>query len=60
MDLSINAASAHNKLLYIIDIISTSECTDKVFMKSLIRELTNLVNGLNINEKIALGNSIKF
>ena len=50
--LSINATTAYDKLMYIITIISKSECTDKVFMKCLIRELTILVNGLINSEKI--------
>jgi len=51
--LSINATNAYDKLMYIIDIISKGECTDKVFMKCLIRELTIVVNGLSNREKIA-------
>ena len=51
--LSINATTAYDKLMYIIDIISKGECTDKVFMKCLIRELTIVVNGLSNGEKIA-------
>ena len=53
MALSINATTAYDKLMYIIDIISKGECTDKVFMKCLIRELTIVVNGLSNGEKIA-------
>ena len=53
MSSSINATSAYDKLMYIIDTISKSEGTDKVFMKCLIRELTILVNGLSNGEKIA-------
>ena len=51
--LSINATSAYDKLMYIIEIISKSEGSDKVFMKCLIRELTIVVNGLSNGEKIA-------
>ena len=51
--LSINATSAYDKLMYIIEIISKSEGSDKVFMKCLIRELTIVVNGLSNREKIA-------
>ena len=53
MDLSINATTAYDKLMYIVTIISKGECTDKVFMKCLIRELTLVVNGLSNGEKIA-------
>ena len=53
MALSINATNAYDKLMYIITIISKDECTDKVFMKCLIRELTIVVNGLSNGEKIA-------
>ena len=49
--LSINATTAYDKLMYIIDIIPKSEGSDKVFMKSLIRELTIVVNGLSNGEK---------
>ena len=51
--LSINATTAYDKLMYIVNIISKGECTDKVFMKCLIRELTLVVNGLSNSEKIA-------
>ena len=51
--LSINATSAYDKLMYIVTIISKGECTDKVFMKCVIRELTIVVNGLSNGEKIA-------
>ena len=51
--LSINATTAYDKLMYIVNIISKGECTDKVFMKCLIRELTLVVNGLTNGEKIA-------
>ena len=51
--LSINATTAYDKLMYIIEIIPKSEGSDKVFMKCLIRELTILVNGLSNGEKIA-------
>ena len=51
--LSINATTAYDKLMYIIDTISKEEGSDKVFMKCLIRELTILVNGLSNGEKIA-------
>ena len=51
--LSINATTAYDKLMYIIDIISKDEGSDKVFMKCLIRELTIVVNGLSNGEKIA-------
>ena len=51
--LSINATNAYDKLMYIVNIISKGECTDKVFMKCLIRELTLVVNGLTNGEKIA-------
>lgn len=53
MALSINATTAYDKLMYIIDIISKSEGSDKVFMKCLIRELTIVVNRLSNGEKIA-------
>ena len=53
MALSINATNAYDKLMYIVTIISKDECTDKVFMKCLIRELTIIVNGLSNGEKIA-------
>ena len=51
--LSINATNAYDKLMYIVNLISKGECTDKVFMKCLIRELTLVVNGLSNSEKIA-------
>ena len=51
--LSINATCAYDKLMYIVEIISKDEGSDKVFMKCLIRELTILVNGLSNGEKIA-------
>lgn len=51
--LSINATTAYDKLMYIIDIISKSEGSDKVFMKCLLRDLTIVVNGLSNREKIA-------
>lgn len=51
--LSINATSAYDKLMYIIEIIPKDEGSDKVFMKCLIRELTIVVNGLSNGEKIA-------
>ena len=51
--LSINATNAYDKLMYIVNLISKGECTDKVFMKCLIRELTLVVNGLTNGEKIA-------
>ena len=50
--LSINATTAYDKLMYIINIISKDEGSDKEFMKCLIRELTILVNGLSNGEKI--------
>ena len=50
--LSINATTAYDKLMYIIDIISMGECTSIRHMKSLIRELTIVVNGLSNSEKI--------
>ena len=51
--LSINATTAYDKLMYIVEIIPKSEGSDKVFMKCLIRELTIVVNGLSNGEKIA-------
>ena len=51
--LSINATNAYDKLMYIVNLISKGECSDKVFMKCLIRELTIVVNGLSNSEKIA-------
>ena len=51
--LSINATTAYDKLMYIVDIIPKSEGSDKVFMKCLIRELTIIVHGLSNGEKIA-------
>ena len=51
--LSINATTAYDKLMYIVTIIPKSEGSDKVFMKRLIRELTNVINGLSNGEKIA-------
>ena len=51
--LSINATTAYDKLMYIVEIIPKDEGSDKVFMKCLIRELTILVNGLSNGEKIA-------
>ena len=51
--LSINATTAYDKLMYIVTIISKGECTSIRHMKSLIRELTILVNGLTNGEKIA-------
>jgi hypothetical protein len=52
MSLSINAASARDKLQNIAAIISKHECTVIAIMKSLIRELTIVVNGLSNSEKI--------
>lgn len=52
MSSSINYASAHDKLQNVAALISTGECTSIVHMKSLIRELTIVVNGLTIKEKI--------
>jgi hypothetical protein len=52
MSSSINYASAHDKLENIATIISKGECTSIVHMKSLLRELTTLVNGLTNGEKI--------
>ena len=52
MALSINYASACDKLVYIATLISKGECTSIKHMKSLIRELTILVNGLSNGEKI--------
>ena len=51
--LSINATTAYDKLMYIVEIIPKSEGSDKVFMKCLIRDLTIVVNGLSNGEKIA-------
>ena len=52
MSLSINAASARDKLQNIATIISKHECTVIAIMKSLIRELTIAINELTIREKI--------
>ena len=52
MALSINYASACDKLVYIATLISKGECTSIKHMKSLIRELTKLINGLTNSEKI--------
>ena len=52
MALSINAASAHTKLQNIAALISKGECTSIRHMKSLIRELTNVINSLTNSEKI--------
>ena len=52
MSSSINAASAREKLQNIATLISMGECTSIVHMKSLIRELTIVINELTINEKI--------
>ena len=52
MSSSINYASAHEKLQNIAAIISKHECTVIAIMKSLIRELTIVVNGLSNSEKI--------
>lgn len=49
---SINVASAHSKLVDIASLISTGECTSIKHMKSLIRELTKLINSLTNSEKI--------
>ena len=49
---SINVASAYTKLVDIATIISKGECTSIKHMKSLIRELTNVINGLTNSEKI--------
>ena len=51
--LSINATKAYTKLMDIVNTISKGECTSIKYMKSLIRELTILVNGLSNGEKIA-------
>ena len=53
MSLSDNVAFAYSKLVHIVDIISKGECTSIVHMKSLIRELTTLFNGLTNGDKIA-------
>ena len=53
MALSSNAASAYDKFMYIVTIISKHECNDIATMKSLIRELTILLNRLSNGEKIA-------
>ena len=52
MSLPINVASAYSKLVNIASLISTGECTSIKHMKSLIRELTNVINGLTNSEKI--------
>ena len=52
MALPINVASAYSKLVYIATLISKGECTSIKHMKSLIRELTKLINGLTNSEKI--------
>ena len=49
---SINYASAHTKLQNIAVIISKHECNVIAIMKSLIRELTIVINGLSNGEKI--------
>lgn len=49
---SINVASAYTKLLDIANLISKGECTSIKQMKSLIRELTNVINSLTNGEKI--------
>ena len=49
---SINYASARDKLVYIATLISKGECTSIKHMKSLIRELTNVINSLTNSEKI--------
>ena len=56
MSLSINYASAHDKLQYIAALISKGECDCIIHMKSLIRELTIVVNELSNGEKIAFIN----
>lgn len=53
MSSSINLARAHSKLENIAALISMGECTSIVHMKSLIKELTIVVNGLTNGEKIA-------
>ena len=53
MALSSNAASAYDKFMYIVTIISKHECNDIATMKSLIIELTILLNRLSNGEKIA-------
>lgn len=53
MALSINAACAHEKLVYIVNTISKDEPNLIRHMKSLIKELTIVVNGLTNGEKIA-------
>ena len=52
MSSSINYASACDKLVYIATLISKGECTSIKHMKSLIRELTNVINSLTNSEKI--------
>ena len=52
MALPINVAFAYDKLVYIAALISKGEFTSIVHMKSLLRELTNVVNGLTNSEKI--------
>ena len=52
MAVPINVASAYSKLLDIANLISKGECTSIRHMKSLIRELTKLINGLTNGEKI--------
>ena len=52
MALPINVASAYDKLVNIAAIISMGECTSIRHKKSLIRELTKLINGLTNSEKI--------
>ena len=52
MALSINVACAHSKLVYIVNTISKDEPNLIRHMKSLIRELTIVVNGLTNGEKI--------
>jgi len=56
MSSSINYASAHDKLQYIAALISKGECDCIRHMKSLIRELTIVVNELSNGEKIAFIN----
>lgn len=50
--LSINATTAYDKLQNIAALISMGECTSIVHMKSLIKELTNVINSLTNSEKI--------
>ena len=56
IDTTIDASIAYTKLQHIVNIISNSEGTSIVFMKSLIRELTIVVNELSNGEKIAFIN----